>query len=57
MEVTGRVGDVRLYRSSGHRILDRAAMRAVRDWLFESGFRGEKKMEMWVRVPVRFQLR
>ena len=52
----GRVGDARLFESSGHGLLDRAALQAVRDWLFEPGRQGNEVVEMWVRVPVRFQL-
>lgn len=53
----GRVGDLRLLQSSGHPVLDRTAMASVKNWLFEPGLRGDKKVEMWVRVPIRFQLR
>ena len=53
----GRVGELRVYQSCGHDILDRAALLAVKGWLFEPGKRGDNKVEMWVRVPVRFQLR
>ncbi len=52
----GSVGKLRLFASSGHKILDQAAMAAVKDWLFEPGMRGNEKVKMWVRVPVRFQL-
>ena len=53
----GRVGDLRLFTSSGHSILDRKAMASVKGWLFEPGMKGDKKLDMWVRVPVRFQLK
>jgi periplasmic protein TonB len=53
----GRVKHQRLLTSSGYPILDRAAMAAVKDWLFESASRGEEKIEMWVKVPVRFELK
>jgi len=56
VEKNGSVGDLRLFTSSGHNILDRAAMAAVKDWLFKPGMRGNVKVEMWVRVPIRFQL-
>jgi len=52
----GSVGELRLFTSSGHKILDRAALASVKDWLFEPGMRGNQKVEMWVRVPIRFQL-
>ena len=53
----GRVGDLRLFTSSGHSILDRKAMASVKGWLFEPGMKGDKKLDMWVRVPVRFELK
>lgn len=53
----GRVDDLRVHATSGHKILDKAALRAVRDWLFEPGRRGAEKVVMWVRVPIRFELR
>lgn len=53
----GRVGDLRLFTSSGYSILDRKAMESVKVWLFEPGMKGDKKLDMWVRVPVRFELK
>jgi protein TonB len=52
----GRVADSRIFRSCGHSVLDKAAMKSIRNWLFEPGMRGDKKVEMWVKVPIRFQL-
>lgn len=52
----GTAAAIRLVESSGYAILDRAAMTAVRDWLFAPGLKGGRKVEMWVRVPVRFEL-
>lgn len=53
----GRVEDLRLFQSSGYTVLDRAATDSVKNWLFEPGMRGDEKVEMWVKVPVRFRLR
>lgn len=53
----GSVADLRLFSSSGHAILDNAAISSVKTWIFEPGMRGEEKVEMWVRVPIRFELR
>jgi protein TonB len=52
----GGVNDIRLAKSSGHELLDRAAVRAVQTWLFQPGKRGEQTIDMWVRVPIRFAL-
>ena len=57
VDQNGRVGDLRLFTSSGHSILDRKAMASVKGWLFEPGMRGDKKLDMWVRVPIRFELK
>jgi len=56
VDQNGRVGDLRLFTSSGYSILDRKAMASVKEWLFEPGMKGEK-IDMWVRVPVRFELK
>ncbi len=53
----GRVKDMRLFRSSKHRMLDRAAMASVKKWLFKPGMRGRETVEMWVKIPIRFQLK
>jgi protein TonB len=57
VDQNGKVGDLRLFTSSGHSILDRKAMASVKEWLFEPGLKGDKKLDMWVRVPVRFELK
>jgi protein TonB len=53
----GSVGDVKIFKSSGYAILDKTAMKSVKKWEFEPGRRGNDQLEMWVRVPVRFQLK
>jgi len=53
----GKVGSIRLARSSGYEILDRTAIKGVRKWLFHPAKRGDELVEMWVKIPVRFQLR
>lgn len=53
----GRVEDLRLYESSGYPVLDRSAMSSVKKWLFQPGKRGDKEVDMWVKVPVRFRLK
>lgn len=53
----GTVDDLAVHASSGHQLLDDAALRAVRGWLFEPGKRGGLPVTMQVLVPVRFALR
>lgn len=52
----GRVADLRLSASCGYSVLDQAALTSVKTWLFDPGTRGGEKVDMWVKVPVRFQL-
>jgi protein TonB len=53
----GKVGSIRLARSSGYEALDRAAIKGVRNWLFQPAKRGDQLVEMWVKIPIRFQLK
>lgn len=53
----GNVIDLHVLSSSGYPILDRAAKSSVKNWTFEPGMRGQKKVKMWVRVPIRFELK
>jgi len=53
----GNVIDLHVLSSSGYPILDRAAKSSVKHWTFEPGMRGQKKVKMWVRVPIRFELK
>lgn len=52
----GKVIDLRIFSTSGYSILDKTAIASVKKWLFEPGMRGSDKIEMWVRVPIRFEL-
>jgi len=53
----GRVVDMKIFRSSGHTPLDMAALTAVGNWTFEPGRKGAEAIRMWVRIPVRFELK
>ncbi len=53
----GTPGSVTLARSSGHALLDEAALAAVRRWAFEPGRRGGVPVPAIVQIPVRFALR
>ena len=53
----GRVDDLEVKTTSGYGLLDRAAVSAVKNWSFEPGRKDGKKIAMWVRVPVTFQLK
>ena len=53
----GRVEKLRIFQSSGYSVLDKCAIRSVKGWLFEPGRKGDEKVEMWVKLPVRFKLK
>jgi protein TonB len=52
----GKAASIQLSRSSGYNILDRAAIKGVRGWLFYPAKRGNELLEMWVKIPIRFTL-
>lgn len=52
----GRVGQIRVKQSSGHRMLDRSALKTVKGWKFIPAKRGEDPIGMWAEVPIRFEL-
>lgn len=53
----GRPMNVSVRRSSGHTLLDRAALEAVQQWMFVPARHGSNRIEANVEVPVTFQLR
>jgi len=52
----GLVGQVEVKNSSGHEILDRSALSAVKQWKFFPAKRGESTISSWVNIPIKFQL-
>ena len=53
----GKASSIQVARSSGYKILDRAAIKGVKNWLFYPAKRGDELIEMWVKIPIRFQLK
>jgi protein TonB len=53
----GRVGEIEVRRSSGHEVLDRSAITAVKQWRFVPAKKGETPIPVWVNIPITFQLR
>lgn len=53
----GRVDKAEIAQSSGYRVLDRSAVKSVRQWRFEPARRFGRPIEMWVQVPIKFELR
>ena len=56
VDEAGRPGRLEVIESSGHSMLDRAAMEAVSRWHFRPGRRGGKPVKATVDVPVVFRL-
>jgi protein TonB len=52
----GKVGEVHIEKSAGHADLDRAAVDAVKRWLFEPARMGKIPVAVWVLLPVKFEL-
>jgi len=52
----GQVGQVEVKKSSGHEILDRSALAAVKHWKFIPARKGENAIPFWVNIPIKFQL-
>jgi protein TonB len=52
----GESDELVLAHSSGHALLDQAAMAAVRKWRFRPARRGDALIVSWVEIPVRFRL-
>lgn len=56
VDADGRPGTVSIHQSSGHAVLDQAAMTSVRAWLFEPATRDGHKVVDEVLVPIIFSL-
>lgn len=52
----GKVESLAILQSSGHKVLDKAAQKAVATWLFSPARRGKERVAMWIKVPIRFDL-
>ncbi len=52
----GRAGKVSIFQSSSYSLLDKAAVLSVKKWRFEPGKRGDKMVDMPVKIPIRFKL-
>lgn len=53
----GSSGEVAIERSSGHEVLDEAAMEAAKRWKFVPAKRGEEAVATWVLIPIEFKLK
>jgi len=53
----GSAVEILLHRGTGHELLDKAALAAVRGWQFMPAIRNGHAVAAWVEIPVRFHLR
>ena len=56
VSASGASSEVLLKRSSGHAVLDDAALQTVRRWRFVPARRGDTPVDSWVDVPIIFRL-
>lgn len=56
VEPNGTAREINLLKSSGYRLLDEAAVRAVKRWRFVPARRGDQALASWVEFPIRFSL-
>lgn len=57
LQPNGEAAEILLWRSTGHEMLDKAALAAVRGWQFLPAMRQGRAVAAWVEIPVRFHLR
>ena len=53
---SGSPDKVTVAKSSGHAILDEAAIKAVLQWAFAPARRGSTPIDGWVQVPLNFKI-
>ena len=53
----GSCGDVNVFQSSGHDVLDNAALRTVKGWRFVPASRAGHPITQWFKVPIQFSLK
>lgn len=56
VDVDGKIIDVEVIKSSGSAELDKAAVSAAREWLFNPGKQRDRYVRVWVAIPFHFRL-
>ncbi len=54
--IDGHPEEVTIEKSSGSRLLDQAAIDAVKNWMFNAGSKGGKPSRGYALVPIDFNL-
>ena len=57
IDIEGYVKSVELSSSSGYKKLDESAIQTATKWRFLPGQRGDVPEEMWMLVPINFELK
>lgn len=52
----GRCGGINVFRSSGHEVLDNAALNTVKGWRFSPARHAGRPVTQWFRLPINFSL-
>ena len=52
----GNVGEMKMIKTSGYKILDNSALAALREWKFVPGNFNGKTVSSWVKIPILFRL-
>lgn len=53
----GSCGNANVLQSSGHEVLDNAALRTVKGWRFVPASRAGRPVTQWFKVPIQFSLK
>ena len=53
----GYVSNIWIFKSSNYKSLDNQAVKIVRKWVFEPGKKDGEPEKMWVKIPVKFELK
>jgi protein TonB len=56
IDIHGKAKEITINKTSGYQTLDNAALTAVNKWLFIPAAIGDKKIEMRVTIPVKFEI-
>lgn len=56
VEREGRASQVLIDRSSGFKVLDKAALKTVQKWQFEPGRLSSAVVASWIKIPIRFRI-
>jgi TonB family protein len=57
VDIKGKVEDILIVESSGHRILDRSALEAVKKWEFQAARKNGMPVKGEILIPIRFRLK